>query len=226
MVRSTLQSALCLCLASMLVAQQTAVAQSAKSPQQSAIPDVVIIPKGTRIELASLENVSSATAKENSVVRFALAKDLVVNEVTLLYAGTLVEGKVSHVRRGVPHRQWGTLTITIKKIQIGTHSHLRLTSRNPEPSGSKVDEYAMCALVFPLCIAMIIAFIPGSREKPPADAGQALLPPCVKSTFWTGSTFKISDQDIAEEKAALPASYRATCTDPSEKQSRGQVRIR
>jgi hypothetical protein len=229
MIRGTLQSALCLCLSPLLVAQQAVDRQSARyNSQPTMIPSEVIIPKGTRIELISLEYVSSASATDNSLVRFALAKDLVVNEVTVLGAGTPVEGRVSRVRRGVPYRQWGKLNIAIKQIQIGHHSHLRLTSSNPEPSESMVDELAMC-LISAVCVAMVIAFAfsKGSQGKPAGDGGQAVLPQCAGGwIFWTRSSFKVSDLDITEGKAALTVRPPITCTNVCENQSRGQVQVR
>jgi hypothetical protein len=226
--RKTLLSALCLCLALLLVAQQPVEPQSARytSLPTAMFPDEVIIPKGTRIELVSLENVSSATAKENSLVRFALAKDLVVNEVTVLDAGTPVEGRVSRVRRGVPYSQWGALGITIKEIQIGNHSHVRLRSSDPEQSESMVDELAQCALIFPLCIAAIIAFSSGGTRKPTGDDEQAVLTPCVGWTFWTRSSFKITERHRAELKVALRASSQVACTNIASNQALRGVQVR
>jgi hypothetical protein len=229
-IRTNLQSALCLCLAPMLVAQQTAEPQSARYASQPTVmfPGEMVIPKGMRIELVSVENVSSATAKEKSLVRFALAKDLLVNGVTVLDAGTPVEGRVSRVRRGVPYRQWSELTITIRKIQIGNHAHIRLRSSDPENPESMVDELAQCALVFPLCIAAIIALRNGggSYPKPAGDNEQAVLPPCVGWTFWTGSPFRVTEQPRAESKAALLASPRLTCSNIASNQSVRGVQVK
>jgi hypothetical protein len=230
LIRRTLQSALCLFLAPLMVAQQPAEPQSAldASRPTAMFLDDVVIPKGTRIELVSVENVSSDTAKENSLVRFALAKDLVVNEVTVLDAGTPVEGRVSRVRRGVPYRQWGELTITIRKIQIGNHAHMRLRSSDPENPESMVDGFAMCALVFPLCIALAIGFRNGggASRKPGGTNERAVLPPCVGWTFWTGSSFKITEQHRAESKAALRASPRLTCSNIASNQSVRGVQVK
>ena len=230
MIRTTLQSALCLCLAPMLVAQQTYGPQSARYASQptAMFPGEVVIPKGTRIELLSVEQISSDTAKENSLVRFALARDLLVNGVTVLDAGTPVEGRVSRVRRGVPYRQWGELTITIRKIQIGTHAHMRLRSSDPENPESMVDELAQCALIFPLCIAAIITLRNGggSYPKPAGDDEQAVLPPCVGWTFWTGSLFRFTEQHRAESRTALHASSQATCTNITSNQSVRGVQVK
>ena len=203
MIRNTFQPAVCLLLATLLVAQQT--------PALS--QNEVIIPKGTRIELVSQDNISSATAVQNSVVRFALAKDLVVNEVTVLTAGTPVEGRVSRVRRGVPYRKWGELTISIKRIQIGNHSYARLRSSDPESTESMIDDFGMCALVLPLCIALAIGFkeASGKTPKPGSDGAQAVLAPCVGWTFWTGSDFKFTEHLRAESKTALHADAPAAC---------------
>ncbi|WP_348262722.1 hypothetical protein P8935_23395 [Telmatobacter sp. DSM 110680] len=227
-LRKTLQSALCLCLTPLMVAQQAAEPQSARyrSLPTATIPDEVVIPKGTRIELVSLEHVSSDTAKEKSLVRFALAKDLVVNGVKVLDVGTPVEGKVSRVRRGVPYRQWGELTITIRRIQIGNHAHMRLRSSDPENPESMVDEWAQCALVFPLCITAIIAFSTLSRTKPTGDNERAVLPPCVGWTFWTGSSFRFTKQHRAESKAAHPPSSQATCSNIASNQSLRGVQVK
>jgi hypothetical protein len=228
MIRTSLHSALCLCLSPLLVAQAVEPQSARYNSLPTMVPDEVIIPKGTRIELVSLEYVSSATAKENSLVRFALAKDLVVNEVTVLDAGTPVEGTVSHVRPGVPYRQWGKLDITIKKIQLGNHSNLRLTSSDPEPGESMIDGLAMCALVFPLCIALAIGFRNGGgdRRRPAGDDEQAVLPPCVGWTYWTGSSFRITEKHISESKAALHATSHVTCNNTSSNHALRGVQVR
>jgi hypothetical protein len=228
--RKTLRSALCLCLTPLLVAQQPYEPLSAgyASKPTAMFPGEVTIPKGTRIELVSLENVSSATAREDSKVRFALAKNLVIDEVTVLDAGTPVEGRVSRVRREVPYRQWGELTITIRDVRIGNHAHMRLRSSDPENPESMVDGLAMCALVFPLCIALAIGFRNGGggHRKPAGDNEQAVLPPCVGWTFWTGSSFRITEQHRAESKAALLASSRVTCTNIASNQALRGVQVK
>ena len=228
MVRKTLQGALCLCLSPLLVAQQAIMAPPATYFPQSAamMSNEVIIPKGTRIDLVSLENVSSATATEKSTVRFALAKDLIVNGVTVINAGSPVEGRVSRVRRGVPYRKWGSLSITIRKMQIGNHAQVRLLSSDPESPESKVDEWAQCVMIFPLCGAMIIALSRLEHAKPGGNDEQAVLSSCAGWTFWTGSDFKVSDQDIADAKSTLSARSPMICTNAGQDHSRGHVQVK
>ena len=157
MLHTRLQSVLCLLLTPLLVAQQatttphvtTAEQQIRIQSQSAAGMTDVVIPKGTRIEVVSLENVSSLTAQKNTPVRFALATDLEVAGVTVLYAGTSVEGEVAKVRRGVPYKRWGMLKIDIRSITINPHSRLRLRSSDPEHSESMIDELAMCFLAAP-----------------------------------------------------------------------------
>lgn len=227
MIRTAFQSALCLLLAPLLIAQQAVEPPSANyRPQSTAMINEVVIPKGTRIDLVSLENVSSATTTENSVVRFALAKDLVVNDVTVLEAGALVEGRVSRVRRGVPYRKWGKLSITIRKMHIGNHAHVRLISSDPESPESKVDEWTQCVMVFPWCIAMIIGFSQLGHASPGGNNEQAYLSSCASWTLWTGSDFKVSDRDIAEGKTALSGRSPSPCTNVRQDHSRGQVQVK
>jgi hypothetical protein len=108
MIRSLLQSAFCLCLSPLLVAQQTgqtaptlAPAIPSQSPSATPTPAVVTIPEGTKIEIVPLENVSSEFAVAGSPVRFAVARNIVVNGVTVLHAGAPVTGTVTSVKRGV-----------------------------------------------------------------------------------------------------------------------------
>lgn len=220
MLRTRLQSALCLLLTPLLVAQQVTTPHVTTAEQQiriqppsaAGIPDVVI-PKGTRIEVVSLQNVSSLTAQKNAPVQFAVASNLEVAGVTVLYAGTSVEGRVAKVRRGIPHKRWGMLRIDIRSITINPHARLRLRSSDPEHSESMIDELAMCFLAAPYwCLPMIVLSL---RSEKPGDSGaQKVSSACSRSVVWTASNFTISAQEVAESKAALPTHPMVSCGPP------------
>jgi hypothetical protein len=224
MIRKILQSALCTCMVPLLTAQQAVEPLPAGYRSQSSmVPGEVIVPKGTRIDLVALESVSSASAKKNSQVQFALARDLVVNGVTILYAGAPVEATVSGVRLGVPGRRWGKLTIRIRKVQIGHHALLRLTSNNPQDHDSSLHDVAFCAAILPLCILLLAAF-PDSA-KPGDDGGQAVLAKCHNAVFWTTSDATISARDIDDGKTELAGRSPITCSNTFN-QSRGRMEVK
>jgi hypothetical protein len=118
MIQGMHQCARWLCTLTLLVAQEATHASAqpravepAREPAAASgvglAPAVVSIsavsiPKDTKIELMPLESISSGTAVAGSPVRFAVAKDVMVDGVIAIRAGAPVTGIVTKVRPGVP----------------------------------------------------------------------------------------------------------------------------
>lgn len=194
------QFALCTFLSPLLVAQQSA---------------TVHIPKDTKIEMVALEVVSSNTAIVGMPVRFAVAKDVVVDGVTVFPVGTPVTGAVSKVVRGVPGRSEGFLRIRVREISRDGGVPLRLTSADPRFRQSRRDRFNEGAVntletlgglvLLPLELPMAIAMSAGENGKP--SGKNAVLPRCFHVDYWTAVSStrapgfeKNADQAIAVDQ--------------------------
>ena len=116
MISKLFASVLCIVLSPLLVAQQAA---------------NINIPKDTKIELVSLERVSSKAALRGATVRFAVARDVAIGGVLLLPAGTPVFETVTKVV-SVAGKRPGSLRIRIREIAIPGNSLIRLTNSDPK----------------------------------------------------------------------------------------------
>jgi hypothetical protein len=217
MIRKLLHAALCIILAPLLVAQeltqagaQLASANPAEDP--AAVP--LTIPKNTQIELMTLETVSSATATAGSRVHFVVARDVIVDGVTMIYAGAPVTGIVTSAKRGVAYHQWAGMKIRVKEIQIGSSRKLQLTAFDPRLRATKAalaNEIGTCIVTLPFCAVFMIMVSRGCGEdscssKPNAESGQqAILPACATSDFWIRSAANVSGAGLEEEKASASA---------------------
>jgi len=132
-----IQSALCVCLAPLLAAQQ--VSQRVEQLPSASTPEFVTIPKNTAVELSALELVSSATATVGTPVHFVVVHDVVVEGVIVLRAGTRLTATVTRVKRGVPKHNNGKLEIELQDVEIGKSARLSLSMRPPRlPKRAKV----------------------------------------------------------------------------------------
>ena len=217
MIRRLLPSVLCIFLSPLLVAQQagqTIANPVLATPSQasSATPTsaAVTIPKGTKIEIVSLVDVSSEFAVAGSPVRFAVAKDIVVNGVKAIHAGAPVTGTISEVKRGAAQHQWASLTIRVKEMRVAHRVRLRLTTFDPG-IGSAAGDLAMCVLLFPVCLALEKCGEDGCSKAKDSDGQQALLPRCVSERFWVRSAVTISSAELDNERAAASAYPAISC---------------
>ena len=226
MISRMIQSALCICLSPLVVAQQpdqnasNSVPETpSQGPSATPSPATITIQRDTKIELVSLENVSSEFAVAGSPVRFAVARDIVVDGVTVIHAGAPVTGAVTKAKRGVARHQWAGLTIRVREMQAGPSVKLRLSSYNQEQrgrAGDYLENLGTCVALLPFCVAWAILVKEGCGEDgcPKAkdsDGQQALLPQCVSSEFWVKSSAKISSKELDEERAAASAYPIISC---------------
>lgn len=166
MIRATLLSTLCLVLSPLLLAQKAVPTPAPSHP-------AVTISKGTKIELIAMESVSSETAIKGSTVRFAVANDISVNGLIVVWAGTPITGKVTKVRRGTAYRQWAVLKIRVNAVTLTNGSTLRLTRSRPRNRHSIAPkDIATCAALFPLCILAAFGATEDGNEKPGAHSNE------------------------------------------------------
>jgi hypothetical protein len=142
MMRRLLQSALCLILCPLLVAQQVAGdAPQTGDPQRPAgsaaaapgLSGYAAIPEDTRIELTLLDSDSLKSAKAGSYVLLAVARNVVVDGVTVLRAGTCLTATTTGERRGShTMNRNGNLTIRAWELQSGRKIRLRIKGMRSE----------------------------------------------------------------------------------------------
>jgi hypothetical protein len=201
MIRKILHSALCLGLSPLLAAQQGTTS--------------IIVPNNTKIELLTLETVSTESEVKGSVVRFAVARDVAIDGVTVIHAGTPVTGIVTKANRGIAYEQWPTLRVHVKEARINQGLSLRLSQWPSDVTAGSWKDRAHCAVFFVVCVALESLGNNGWGEdgapKPDQWSGQqAVLPRCVAIDFWTVSATTISQSDLSP-KLASPTFARFDC---------------
>ncbi len=127
MIRRFFASWLCVALAPLLVAQETASprAASPKSDMSSTLR------KGTEVKLILLETISSETAKNGQKVRMAVAEDLTSNGVIVIPKGTVARGEVSELRKAVPYERNGFFEIKPVNLTLANGTKLKLREYMP-----------------------------------------------------------------------------------------------
>ena len=123
MIRELLQSAFCVCLSPLLVAQEVASSGSAAGQTTS---NSVTIPRETEIGFVTLEPVSSATATKHQPVRLAVEKDVAIKGVIAIPKGTLAVGEVSRLTRGVPGKRDGSIRVIPAALVLAGGTQLKL----------------------------------------------------------------------------------------------------
>jgi hypothetical protein len=224
MLRRMVQSALCLCLSPLLIAQhanpqqsQTQVAHETTQPSPTPPPrqakGFVTIPNRTKVELVALDKVSSGTASIGSPVRFAVANDIAVNGVVVLHAGVPVTGVVAKVKRGVAYRQWAELRVRVDEIQVGNGPKLRLTDSGPRARFKlRFKDYATCAALLPLCVASFLGVTDDGPEKPNSESGQQeVLQPCTVRDFWVTRSRDVPTTALAQGKGSTSRLAGISC---------------
>jgi hypothetical protein len=175
-----------------------------------------IVPKGTRIELVSLEAVSSETAARGSRIRFAVANDVAIRGVTVIRAGTPVFGTITKAKRGIANEQWPTLRIHVNGVRIGQGIDLPLSLWAPETDQSTWKYRAMCVPFFVVCLGLKNLEDNGWGEdgapKPDQSSGQqASLPSCVVFDFWTATPVSVPPEALPSQTANSPSLAQIAC---------------
>ena len=120
MIRTTMESILCLVLSPLLAALQAS-AQPARQADILPASAQVFIPKDTEFHLIGLETHSSAPAKKGDPVRFAVTKDVVLDGVKVIPVGTPVIGRVvSKARSSQTPRRLSRVSLQRLTLSSGT----------------------------------------------------------------------------------------------------------
>jgi hypothetical protein len=170
MIRSMVQSALCLVLCPPLVAQQatqTPPPSIAQQPPQPALattnakpvqPESIAIPEDTKIVLELKEQVALASPSSGSAIQLVVVRDVVVNGITALQAGTSVAGVFADQRHGAHklHRD-GSVSIRARELQTGSPIKVRLPGKQrgaPSTQGPRV--FSVNPRVIPIVVLGLV----------------------------------------------------------------------
>ena len=207
MVRTALQSVLCLLLSPLLVAQQFSYALSEQSGQtvdsisspRSAATGMTqnagaTLPRKTIVDFVLLKPVSSATAKKGQTVPLAVAKDVIIDGTVMIPKGTPASGVVKDVRPAIPHKRDGY--VSIKPVSISVTGGFEIPVRPYYGGGDEVcDGFGNCfglilmmvALVPPMAIASAIKALFHRDNSKVLGIDQKLVP-CWE--FWATTSTK------------------------------------
>jgi hypothetical protein len=97
--------------------------------QSSFPPRTLVIQQGVVLKLATIAELSSATAKKGDDIPLQLTRPLVVDGITLLQAGAQINGRVSYVKKAGPKCARGLIEWDVAQV-------LCRTQASPEPKHS------------------------------------------------------------------------------------------
>lgn len=220
-MRTTLQSALCLSLSPLLVAQQvgTNTAQEPRENHPASTPSAQIeIPKGTWIPLVLLDPISSATARKGEIIKFAVARDIVAHGTVLIRRGTPASGIITKVRKAIEDKEDGYFVFDLVGVNL-QNGVLPVTehvsSRDIDSGDGMCWGVASCAL---LLVGMYLIFLPIVTVKdifyrtprPPVSARDETKETC--SPIWSvfTETTKWVD-DVQPERPETAVEVDAKC---------------
>ena len=191
-----------------------------------------VLPKSVEVRFVLLDSLSSATAKKGQTVHFVVAQDVKVGEVIVIPRGTPAEGTVTHVRKGIPGKQDGSLQIEPRQIPLNDGSRLKLSRNRPgeDDCGDMGPCWGLATFVVVLSPALVAIaviespwiihnWIKGSRRSPLTKAQvagkNATLSPCGFNYSFTASPWgpakdaatphPVADAAALEKLANCPA---------------------
>ena len=94
-----------------------------------AVPDELVLPSGTPVELQSVQTISSARAHKGDRVGFIVAKDVQAAGFTVIGAGSRAKGSVIGVKGKRPLGMGGNLIIKLDSVELTTGESVSLVAR-------------------------------------------------------------------------------------------------
>jgi len=212
MIRWLLQSTLCLILCPLLAAQQvTPPAAPTDAPQSSTpapvtasfrpLQDFITIPQYTKIELISLEEVSSAIATKGQSVRLAVANDVLVNGMVVIPKGTLASGVVSYVIKGAPGKRDGYISVDPRILFLNNGKTIKMSGTIGSDFGPYWFAYTFLA---PLMLMIWILVAVDKVHKNKKSLGKDFVIHVCENHVWNGFTkdrSKIQSIDLPVAKS-------------------------
>lgn len=141
MIRSLIQAVLCISLCPLLIALPVAAETQPQAATPAAPEAVSTLPlpatldfvKGRKIQLVAQKPVSMEMARTGAPFQFVVDKDVAVDGVTVIHAGTPVTGVIAKVNRGSYERNRdGYLDLRLSEPAGGPPIKVRLSGIPPE----------------------------------------------------------------------------------------------
>jgi hypothetical protein len=125
----------------------------------------IIIPAGTRIELETVQSISSELIQPGEPVDFKVRADVSINGVVVVKAGTLAKGVVitSDHAKGIGKE--GNVEIQVKNVQAVDGSFLPLSSNSIARKG---ENNAVLSIVLGVLVCLLFLLIKGKNGVIPA----------------------------------------------------------
>lgn len=125
----------------------------------------IIIPAGTRIELETVQSISSELIQPGEPVDFKVRADVAINGVVVVKAGTLAKGVVitSDHAKGIGKE--GNVEIQVKNVQAVDGSFLPLSSNSIARKG---ENNAVLSIVLGVLVCLLFLLIKGKNGVIPA----------------------------------------------------------
>jgi hypothetical protein len=162
MISKLFASALCIALPPLLVAQQASEAPGRLEDALAPAPGPkAIVPKHMEIRLILMETLSSATASKGQSVRMAVGQDVSVNGVVVIPKGTPAIGVIGFVRKAVPGKKDGEVSIKPISVNLPNSRPIALRRYN----GSESDALGEALFpILPICFVVMLVAIPFHRK--------------------------------------------------------------
>ena len=231
---SLLSSVLSLILCPLLIAQETAPAPPSPVPGGAAsqpripagtalseptavaagpLPEQLLIPQNRIVQLITLDPVSTATETVGSTIRLAVGRDFTLGGVTMLRYGTVVNGTVTRVSRGVAGKKRAQLEIRVDSIPLGKDLSLKLDEHWTEPWREKIRKAGLWVLGGPIVVLaspfLIALALEDQKDKPTGE--DIVYRACTVRPFFVASDILISVPNLDPASAGTVVPLQDLC---------------
>jgi hypothetical protein len=154
MIRKIAHSALCIVLAPLLIAQQTAATPPALRENAQTNPVFVTLHRGTEIKLVLLESASASTAMTGQQLRMAVAEDVIVGGWIVIPKDTPATGEVADLIKPVRGKRNGYLGVKPVRLSLPDGHSIRL--REYPPGEDACADMGPCWVLYTLFAPLVI----------------------------------------------------------------------
>jgi hypothetical protein len=221
----TLQGALCFCAAPILLAQSVTNVDTSARRAESPGSVTISLRKGSTIDFALLEPLSSATAVKGQPVRMAVVEDVEAGGVIAVPRGTPAEGVVSEVHRAKAGKRDGEVTFRPVRLLLSDGTRVKIGKYSRRQTDWKAA--GSYALLVPIEATLVFFYWPAlveaawndhktrnTGQKPnirPAGV-EMQFPACTFTLGYTAKDLAIARTDHGKAKEVeSAASLEAIC---------------
>ena len=244
MISRFLQSALCIFLSPVLVAEQVAqlgkqgaarapvTRSAAASPLTSS--GFVTLTKYAEIDLVALDPVSSATSKVGSEIHFRVSQDVVVQGTVVIPAGAILTGTIENVTIASKKRNRdGLVKIRINALRAANGQTLRFTGKSQQQRIAEkqsredtVVDFLLLPLFGVICPFILLMAIGMWNEGNASTGNDVDLAPCFRVSAYTAATTKIRTPGLPLENTELNNRSGSSCSSTWNLDTREQFRLK